>query len=66
MMLFGKVKYGNGWSAMKIFFSYLVPCYSEECGLFGVWGIPDTSRLTYFGMHSLQHRSQEEAGIKNG
>lgn len=35
----------------------------EECGLFGVWGHPDASRLTYFGLHALQHRGQEGAGI---
>ena len=35
----------------------------EECGIFGVWGHPDASRLTYFGLHALQHRGQEGAGI---
>ena len=32
---------------------------NEECGLFGVWGHPDAARLTYFGLHALQHRGQE-------
>lgn len=36
---------------------------NEECGVFGVWGIPDAARLCYFGLHSLQHRGQEGAGI---
>jgi amidophosphoribosyltransferase len=36
---------------------------NEECGLFGVWGHPEASRITYFGLHSLQHRGQEGAGI---
>ncbi|MDR2977310.1 MAG: amidophosphoribosyltransferase, partial [Streptococcaceae bacterium] len=36
---------------------------NEECGLFGVWGHPEASRLTYFGLHALQHRGQEGAGI---
>lgn len=36
---------------------------NEECGLFGVWGHPDAARLTYFGLHALQHRGQEGAGI---
>lgn len=36
---------------------------NEECGVFGVWGHPDAARLTYFGLHSLQHRGQEGAGI---
>lgn len=35
----------------------------EECGLFGVWGHPEAARLTYFGLHALQHRGQEGAGI---
>ena len=35
----------------------------EECGVFGIWGHPDAAKLTYFGLHSLQHRGQEGAGI---
>ena len=35
----------------------------EECGIFGVWGHPDAARLSYFGLHALQHRGQEGAGI---
>ena len=35
----------------------------EECGIFGVWGHPDAARLTYFGLHALQHRGHEGAGI---
>ena len=35
----------------------------EECGIFGVWGHPDAARLTYFGLHALQHRGQEGSGI---
>ena len=35
----------------------------EECGVFGVWGHQDAARLTYFGLHALQHRGQEGAGI---
>jgi amidophosphoribosyltransferase len=31
--------------------------------LFGVWDISDAARLCYFGLHSLQHRGQEGAGI---
>ena len=30
---------------------------------FGIWGHPDAAKLTYFGLHSLQHRGQEGAGI---
>ena len=36
---------------------------NEECGVFGVWGSPDAAQLTYFGLHALQHRGQEGAGI---
>ncbi|WP_035050973.1 amidophosphoribosyltransferase [Carnobacterium pleistocenium] len=36
---------------------------NEECGVFGIWGDPEASQLTYFGLHSLQHRGQEGAGI---
>ncbi|MCD2136504.1 amidophosphoribosyltransferase [Salinicoccus halitifaciens] len=35
----------------------------EECGLFGIWGHPEASELTYIAMHSLQHRGQQGAGI---
>lgn len=35
----------------------------EECGVFGIWGDPDAAEKTYFGIHSLQHRGQESAGI---
>lgn len=35
----------------------------EECGVFGVWGHPDASQITYYGLHALQHRGQESAGI---
>ncbi len=31
--------------------------------MFGVWNISDAARLCYFGLHSLQHRGQEGAGI---
>jgi amidophosphoribosyltransferase len=43
--------------------SVKVKSLNEECGLFGVWGHPEASRITYFGLHSLQHRGQEGAGI---
>ena len=36
---------------------------NEECGVFGVFGAPDASQLTYLGLHNLQHRGQEGAGI---
>lgn len=36
---------------------------NEECGIFGVWGVPDAAQLTFYGLHALQHRGQEGAGI---
>jgi len=35
----------------------------ESCGLFGIFGDPQAVEKTYFGLHSLQHRGQESAGI---
>lgn len=36
---------------------------NEECGIFGVWGHEDANQIVYYGLHSLQHRGQEGAGI---
>jgi amidophosphoribosyltransferase len=39
----------------------------EACGVFGVFAPgEDVARLTYFGLHALQHRGQESAGIAVG
>tara|TARA_B100001123_G_scaffold240217_1_gene268754 strand:+ start:18881 stop:20362 length:1482 start_codon:yes stop_codon:yes gene_type:complete len=35
----------------------------EECGVFGVFGHEDSAALTALGLHALQHRGQEAAGI---
>lgn len=35
----------------------------EECGVFGVFNHPDAAVLTALGLHALQHRGQEAAGI---
>jgi len=35
----------------------------EECGVVGVWGSADAAALTALGLHALQHRGQEAAGI---
>lgn len=35
----------------------------EECGVFGCYEIPDAASMTYYGLHSLQHRGQEASGI---
>src|SRR5947209_18622584 len=36
---------------------------SEECGVFGILGHPDAAAITALGLHALQHRGQEAAGI---
>ncbi|MFD1942820.1 amidophosphoribosyltransferase [Paradevosia shaoguanensis] len=35
----------------------------EECGVFGILGHPEAATLTALGLHALQHRGQEAAGI---
>ena len=35
----------------------------EECGVFGVSGSPSAAALVALGLHALQHRGQEAAGI---
>ena len=35
----------------------------EECGVFGILGHPQAAALTALGLHALQHRGQEAAGI---
>lgn len=31
--------------------------------MFGIYGVPNAASLTYYGLHALQHRGQEGAGI---
>jgi amidophosphoribosyltransferase len=35
----------------------------EECGVFGIFGHPEAAAITALGLHALQHRGQEAAGI---
>ena len=35
----------------------------HECGVFGIYGVDEAAVLTTLGLHSLQHRGQEGAGI---
>ena len=35
----------------------------DQCGVFAVFGHPEAAKITYLGLHSLQHRGQESAGI---
>ena len=37
--------------------------FHEECGVFGIWNVTDAAALTALGLHALQHRGQEAAGI---
>jgi len=43
--------------------SQRVPEKKEKCGLFGIYGDPNAVEKAYLGLHSLQHRGQESAGI---
>lgn len=36
---------------------------NEECGVFGIYQHPQAAQITYYGLHALQHRGQESAGI---
>ena len=35
----------------------------EECGVVAIYSHPEAETLAYLGLHSLQHRGQESAGI---
>ncbi len=37
--------------------------FHDECGVFGVFGHEDAAALTALGLHALQHRGQEAAGM---
>ena len=37
--------------------------FKDECGVFGIFGHPESANLTYLGLYALQHRGQESAGI---
>jgi amidophosphoribosyltransferase len=37
--------------------------FKDECGVFGIFGHPDAAAHTALGLHALQHRGQESAGI---
>ena len=48
---------------MRDFESLPYDKFHEECGVFGIWGHPEAAALTALGLHALQHRGQEAAGI---
>ena len=35
----------------------------EECGVFGIFGVEEAATHCALGLHALQHRGQEAAGI---
>ena len=35
----------------------------EECGIFGIWGADNAASFVALGLHALQHRGQEAAGV---
>ncbi|MBE0656411.1 MAG: amidophosphoribosyltransferase [Bryobacteraceae bacterium] len=37
--------------------------FKDECGVFAVYGHPEAGNLAHLGLHALQHRGQESAGI---
>jgi amidophosphoribosyltransferase len=37
--------------------------FHDECGVVGVFGHPEASKLAYLALYALQHRGQEAAGI---
>ncbi len=50
----GKLSRGHGITVKDI---------HDECGVFGIYGHPDAATISYLGLHALQHRGQESAGI---
>lgn len=37
--------------------------FHDECGVFGIFNHPEAANMAYLGLHALQHRGQEGAGI---
>lgn len=37
--------------------------FHDQCGVFGIFGHSEAANMTYLGLHALQHRGQESAGI---
>ena len=42
---------------------FMIDKLREECGVFGIFQNKDAAVLTQLGLHALQHRGQEGAGI---
>src|SRR5437867_7819913 len=45
----------GGWSRVK--------GWREECGVFAAIGVPNAAQVVGLGLHALQHRGQESAGV---
>jgi amidophosphoribosyltransferase len=43
--------------------TYFDDHFHDECGVFGVFGHEEASKLAYLGLYALQHRGHESAGI---
>ena len=41
----------------------MTPSLRHHCGVFGISGHPEASRITVAGLHALQHRGEESAGV---
>ncbi len=41
----------------------MMPEKKDKCGVFGVWGTPDSAQRAYYALFAQQHRGQESAGI---
>src|SRR5579862_4627380 len=37
--------------------------FRDQCGVFAIYGHSEAANITYLGLHALQHRGQESAGI---
>jgi amidophosphoribosyltransferase len=74
-MSFFRINFGNIFPILVSlhYFSYLCNNMNQfaqiegkprcHCGVFGVFGHPEASIMCYYGLHALQHRGQEAAGI---
>ncbi len=51
------------WSLVTRYLSLSSDKFHDECGVFGIYGHKEAANLTYLGLHALQHRGQEGAGI---
>ena len=47
------------WQRRSVMFDEI----HEECGVFGAYRVDNAASITYYGLHSLQHRGQEASGI---